>query len=77
MDLQAEKLKLIEWLKSLTDQTVIENLKLFKENFSASKDWWETISDSEKQSIDRGLTDIKNNQTQSLSDVMKKYGRPS
>jgi hypothetical protein len=77
MDLQAEKLKLIEWLKSLTDQTVIENLKLFKENFSASKDWWETISDSEKQSIDRGLTDIKNNRTQSHSDVMKKYGRPS
>jgi hypothetical protein len=33
MDIQVEKLKLIEWLASLTDQSLIEQLKLFKENF--------------------------------------------
>lgn len=32
MDIQAEKIKLIEWLNNLTDQSIIEKLKLFKAN---------------------------------------------
>lgn len=77
MDIQAEKPKLIEWLKSLTDQSIIENLKFFKENFSSNTDWWETNSESERQSINRGLSDIDNGRTAPHPEVMKKYGRPS
>ena len=75
MDIQAEKSKLIEWLSSLTDQSILEKLKLFKENLSDKTDWWETLSQSEKDSIDRGILDAENGRTTPHSDVMKKYGR--
>ena len=77
MDIQAEKLKLIEWLKNLTDQSIIEKLKLFKDNFADKKDWWESLDDEVKKSIDEGLKDIEDGRTIPHSEVMKKYGKSS
>lgn len=62
MNIQSEKLKLIEWLVALQDQTILEKLKFLKENPS-STDWWDTITQAEKESIDRGLKDIENGKT--------------
>ncbi len=73
MDIQGEKLKLIEWLQSLTDQSIIEKLKLFKENLLDKTDWWETLSVEEIKLIDEGLKDIKEGRTKPHSEVMKKY----
>ena len=73
MDIQGEKLKLIEWLQSLTDQSIIEKLKLFKENLLDKTDWWETLSEEEIKLIDDGLKDIKEGRTKPHSEVMKKY----
>lgn len=73
MDIQGEKLKLIEWLQSLTDQSIIEKLKLFKENLLDKTDWWETLSEEEIKLIDEGLKDIKEGRTKPHSEVMKKY----
>lgn len=75
MDIQAEKLKLIEWLKNLSDQSIIEKLKIFKENLLEKSDWWETLTDDEIKSIDEGLNDIKEGRTTPHSEVMKKYGK--
>ena len=75
MDIQAEKLKLIEWLTTLSDQAIIEKLKLFKENFTDKTDWWETLSESEKESLDQGIKDIEEGRTVPHSEVMKKYGK--
>lgn len=74
MDIQAEKLKLIEWLLSLKDQSIIEKLNIFKDNFNETKDWWETLSESQKASIDRGLKDLSEGKITPHSEVMKKYG---
>ena len=74
MGIQSEKLKLIEWLASLTDQAIIEKLKLFKDNFSDKSDWWETLSESEIESIDQGLKDIKEGRIVPHLEVVKKYG---
>jgi len=60
MNIQAEKLKLIEWLAGLTDATLIERIKFLKENPSVQIDWWEDISETEKQAIDAGLADAEN-----------------
>jgi predicted transcriptional regulator len=75
MDIQAEKLKLIEWLKNLSDQSIIEKLKLFKDNLSDKSDWWESLSNDEIESIDEGLKDIEEGRTIPHSEVMKKYGK--
>ena len=75
MDIQAEKLKLIEWLKSVSDQSIIEKLKLFKDNLSDKTDWWEALSEEEAKSIDEGLKDIEEGRTKPHSEVIKKYGK--
>lgn len=38
MNIQAEKLKLIEWLAGLTDQTLIERIKFLQEHQSTKAD---------------------------------------
>lgn len=77
MDIQAEKLKLIEWLKSLTDQSIIEKLKLFKDNFADKSDWWDSLTVDMKKSIDEGLEDIEAGRILPHSEVKKKYGKSS
>lgn len=43
MNLQAEKLGLIEWIARLNDSKAIEKLKQFREEYSKSTDWWDEI----------------------------------
>ena len=74
MNIKTEKLKLIEWLVALQDLTILEKLKFLKDNPNIT-DWWDTISEQEKESIDRGLKDIENGNTTSHNEVRKKYGK--
>jgi len=58
MDIQTEKLDLIEWISKLNDSSVIKKLRSIKENYSKSKDWYDDLDEEERASIDRGLKDI-------------------
>lgn len=73
MNIQAEKLKLIEWLAGLTDQTLIERIKLLRETQSTKTDWWEEISLAEKEAIDQGLEDARNGRLTPHEEVRKRY----
>ncbi|KAA5542869.1 hypothetical protein [Adhaeribacter rhizoryzae] len=73
MNIQAEKLKLIEWLAGVTDQTVIERIKYLKENQPAEADWWEEITQAEKDAIDQGLDDAQNGKVTAHEEVKKRY----
>jgi predicted transcriptional regulator len=73
MNIQAEKLKLIEWLLKLQDQATIERLKFLRDNASENDDWWETISEAEKESIDQGIKHIEEGKVVPHADVLKKY----
>ena len=66
INIQTEKLNIIEWLVKLQDQTIIKNPKI-------STDWWDTISESEKMSIDQGLADIENTKVTAHAKVRKNY----
>ena len=71
--LHVKKLKLIEWLVGLTDQTIIEKIKWLKDDQTSATDWWDEISKAEKASIERGLEDIKNGRITLHEEVRKKY----
>lgn len=71
---EAIKLELIEWLTNLDDNETIEYLKIVKDSKSNDDDWWDDLSDSQKQGIERGLNDIKNGRTISHADVKNRYG---
>ena len=54
-----KKLELIQWLSTLEDIAVIEKLIKFRKE--ESTDWWDSISDEEKKSIERGLDEADGN----------------
>jgi predicted transcriptional regulator len=59
MDIQTEKLDLIEWISKINDSSVIEKLRSIKENYAKSKDWYADLDQEELASINRGLKDIE------------------
>ena len=73
MDIQAEKIRLIEWLAGLNDpQTLNEfiNLKKRKE-----LDWWDEISLEERSEINEGLKQADNGEVLTHEEVLSKYRR--
>jgi len=68
------KLELIDWLTNLEDDETIEYLKIVKDSRSVDDDWWNDLSDSQKQGIERGLEDIDNGRTTPHEDIKERYG---
>ena len=73
MNIQAEKLNLIEWISKLNDISVIEKLKKLKEDYSNSNDWWDALKKEELESINRGLKDFEEGRVHSHETARKIY----
>ncbi len=74
MDFDALKLELIEWLTRLDNSETIQYLKIVKDSRENGKDWWNDLTDEQKQGIQRGLEDIDNGRVISHDEVKLKYG---
>jgi len=68
------KSELIQWLHDLNDQETLEYLKEIKDLKAMNNDWWNDLTQSQKDSIERGLEDINLGRTISHDEVKKKYG---
>jgi hypothetical protein len=68
------KLELIEWLAQLNDIDLLNYLKVVKDSKAEDADWWNDLTASQKQGIDRGLEDIHEGRVVSHSDVKRRYG---
>lgn len=66
-----KKLELIQWLSTLEDKVVIEKLIKFRKE--ESTDWWDSISDEEKKSIESGQNDADKNNLIPHVTVRKTY----
>lgn len=67
-----DKQDLKNWIDTLEDQAILQNIKMLKDE-SEGKDWWNDISDAEKVGIDRGLADAEAGRTTPHQEVRKKY----
>lgn len=70
MDLPAEKYKLIEWLMSLEDESILKRLQEIRKQ-TLNSDSSNKISDTEKLFIKAGLKDLEEGKTYSHEDVMR------
>ncbi|MFP3593847.1 hypothetical protein [Chryseobacterium sp. SIMBA_038] len=66
-----KKLELIQWLSTLEDKAIIEKLINFRKE--ETKDWWNTISEEEKASVEKGIIDSENHNLKPHSDARKLY----
>lgn len=68
---ETKKLALIQWLTSLNDASLIDKILELKQK--ETKDWWNEISDEEKESIEKGLSDAESGKLKPHSEIRKKY----
>lgn len=71
LDLENKKIELIQWLSTINDKSLIE--KLLKLREKEKTDWWNEISATEKQSIEKGIQDADNEKLTSHSNVKGIY----
>ena len=71
MDIQLEKQEIIERLLQTNDESIIASIKslLTKEK----KDFWEELTQQEKEGIEEGIEDFKNGNTTSWDDFIVNY----
>lgn len=74
LEIEKEKLKIIKWVTELKDDTAIEKLKMLRER-PKEKDWWDEITDEEREAIDKGLADIKAGRVKSHKEAKKLYAK--
>lgn len=75
MNIQTEKLALIDWITQLKDKSMIDRLLEIKEDYSKSKDWWDSLGENELESIQRGIQDIDDGKIYSQEAAQKLYGK--
>jgi predicted transcriptional regulator len=66
-----KKLELIQWLSTIEDSTIIEKIMDLRKK--ESKDWWNSISESEKEAIERGIQDANAGKLNPHSKARKIY----
>ena len=66
-----KKLELIQWLSTIEDSSIIEKIMDLRKK--ESKDWWNSISESEKESIEKGLLDADAGKLNPHSNARKLY----
>lgn len=71
LKLQNKKIELIQWLSTLDDMSIIEKIMKLRER--EKSDWWNEISEEEKQSIEKGIEDANSGKVKSFSEVKKIY----
>jgi len=75
MDIQAEKLSLIQWLAGLNDPKVLKEFITLKK--SNEIDWWDEITEEERLAINEGIIQLDRGEgiphDQVMKEVRQKY----
>ncbi|MEP5612766.1 MAG: hypothetical protein ABJP45_10980 [Cyclobacteriaceae bacterium] len=71
MDIQTEKLRLIEWLAGLNDTTTLNELITLKKKKEA--DWWDEIGAEERAEIEEGLREADRGELMTHEEVIAKH----
>ena len=71
INLSNRKIELIQWLSTIEDPLIIDKIMdLIQKEY---KDWWVSISESEKDSIEAGLKDANSGKLNDHSKARKLY----
>lgn len=70
MDIQTTKLDLIQWLIQLNDERILRQVEAIQ---SQAPDFWDELSESQKQEIKKGFDELDAGLEHDYSDVMDKF----
>ena len=70
-EIQETKTNLIEWINQLSDSAMLFALDSIRLSNSEG-DWWENLSDAQKQHINEGIEDEENGRLMSSEEFWKR-----
>jgi TRAP-type C4-dicarboxylate transport system substrate-binding protein len=70
MDIQAQKLDLIQWIIQLNDERLIKKIAALQ---SEDKDFWDELPEEQKQEIRKGIAELDNSEKHDYNKVVSKY----
>jgi predicted transcriptional regulator len=73
MDLQAEKLNLLQTIMNTKDESLIMDIKAFLSGRKA--DWYEELNEEQQNDILEGLAEADRGETVSHAEVVKLFGK--
>jgi len=73
LEIQNQKIELIQWLSTLEDVSIIQKIVDLRK--TESRDWWDSISDTEKASIEKGIADANAGKLNPHSKARDIYGK--
>ncbi|HNW52253.1 MAG TPA: hypothetical protein PKH79_14320 [Prolixibacteraceae bacterium] len=72
MNIQAEKIEIIKMILETNNPSILKSVKnMFREK--TNTDFWETISQEQKEDIFRGIEEVENGEVVDYEDFMKKH----
>lgn len=74
MNTENIKLELLDWLKKLNDKSILTSLLQFKKA-NETGDWYDQLTEEQRDSLERGLNDIKKGDTLTNTQFWASYGR--
>lgn len=72
-NIQSKKLELIQWLSTIEDLSILN--KIIDLKTQENKDWWNSVSENEKKSIEKGLQDAEAGKLNSHSKAKQLYDK--
>ena len=74
LQIQNKKLELIQWLSTIEDLNFLDKISDMISR-EGKKDWWDEISEAEKQSIEKGIAQADAGKLNPHSKARKIYGK--
>lgn len=71
LNLQSTKIELIQWPTTIENASVLQ--KIIEIRKKENKDWWDTISEDERESINEGIKDADSGRLKSNSEARAIY----
>jgi len=71
INLQSTKIELIQWLTTIDNASVLQ--KIIEIRKKENKDWWDSISEDERESINEGIKDADSGRLKSNSEARAIY----
>lgn len=71
INLQNKKIELIQWLTTLEDEEIIQKIL----DLRRSDEWWNEISEAEKKSIEKGISDANSGKLNTHDKAIEIYGK--
>ena len=74
LQLQNKKLELIQWFSAIEDLNVLEKISDLISH-EVKKEWWDEISDAEKEAFEKGIAQAKAGKLNPQSKAREIYGK--